>query len=89
MTLPKVLIGAAGAVAGAAILTSMSAWMVAKPQLATLQYLNAAKLQTLDGQKKNFTVCIKALLSTSWNLVTLVQDDTSRLVVEFLLITCN
>lgn len=55
MTLPKLFIGAAGVAAGAAVICNLAPWLVAKPELATLDYLAAAKLQTLDGQKRNFS----------------------------------
>ena len=50
------LLGAAGAAVGAALVCNLSAWLIPKPQLATLGYLAKAKLQTLDGAKKNFSV---------------------------------
>lgn len=49
------LLGAAGAAAGAAILCNLSAWLIPKAQLATLDYLARAKLQTLDSAKRNFS----------------------------------
>lgn len=56
MPVGKFFLGAAGVAAGAAVICNIAPWLVAKPQLATLDYLAAAKLQTLDGQKRNFTV---------------------------------
>lgn len=49
-------VGAAGVAAGAVLLCNIAPWMVAKPQFATLDYLAAGKLQTLDGKKRNFSV---------------------------------
>lgn len=54
--LSRFFLGAAGVAAGAALICNISPWLVAKPQLASLDYLSAAKLQTLDGQKTNFSV---------------------------------
>lgn len=51
----RFFLGAAGVAAGAALICNVSPWLVAKPQIATLDYLNAAKLQTLDGKKTNFS----------------------------------
>lgn len=55
MPLTKFFLGAAGVAASAVVICNIAPWLVAKPQLATLDYLAAAKLQTLDGQKRNFT----------------------------------
>lgn len=52
MPLPKLFVGAAGVAAGAALIVNVSPWLVAKPQMASLSYLKAGKLQTLDGSKK-------------------------------------
>lgn len=49
------LLGAAGAAAGAVLMCNMSAWLIPAPQLATMEYLARAKLQTLDGSKRNFS----------------------------------
>lgn len=57
--LSRFFLGAAGVAAGAALICNISPWLVAKPQLASLDYLSAAKLQTLDGQKTNFSVSNK------------------------------
>ena len=58
MTLPTLFVGAAGVAAGAVLLCNVAPWMVAKPQLATLDYLAAAKLQTLDSKKRTFMVIV-------------------------------
>ncbi|KAL4240444.1 hypothetical protein ACF0H5_001236 [Mactra antiquata] len=57
MMLPvsKFFIGAAGVAASAALLCNVAPWMVAKPVSASLDYLAAGKLQTLDGEKRNFS----------------------------------
>ena len=52
------LLGAAGAAAGAVIFCNLSAWLVPKAQLATLDYLAQAKLQTINSAKTNFSVSI-------------------------------
>lgn len=56
MTLPKLFVGAAGVAAGAVLLCNVAPWMVAKPQLATIDYLAAAKLQTLEKKRTKFVV---------------------------------
>lgn len=61
MPLPKLFIGAAGVAAGAVLLCNIAPWMVAKPRMATLEYLKAGKLQTLDGQNKTFMVSARKL----------------------------
>ena len=63
----RFFLGAAGVAASAAIICNISPWLVAKPQLATLDYLNAAKLQTLDGTKTNFSVSRK-LYTCIWTI---------------------
>lgn len=49
------LLGAAGAAAGAVIFCNLSAWLVPRAQLATLDYLARAKLQTINSAKTNFS----------------------------------
>lgn len=69
--LSRFFLGAAGVAAGAALICNISPWLVAKPQLATLDYLSAAKLQTLDGQKTNFSA--KELWKTNGAVVMAVR----------------
>ncbi|KAL3876329.1 hypothetical protein ACJMK2_034191 [Sinanodonta woodiana] len=50
----RLFTGAVGVAAGAVLLCNLSLFD-AKPQLATLDYLANAKLQTIDSSRKNFT----------------------------------
>ncbi|KAH3863083.1 hypothetical protein DPMN_026061 [Dreissena polymorpha] len=55
MTASKYFIGAVGAAGMAVLVCNLAPWFVPKAQPATLGYLAAAKLQTLDEKKTNFT----------------------------------
>lgn len=56
MSISKALLSIAGITAGAAILINLPTQFFMATEKATLQYLQTAKLQTIDQTKNNFSV---------------------------------
>lgn len=55
MSISKALLSIAGITAGAAILINLPTKFFMATEKATLQYLQTAKLQTIDQTKNNFS----------------------------------
>lgn len=55
MAISKALLSIAGLTAGAAILINLPTSLIMSSEKATVQYLQMAKLQTIDSAKQNFS----------------------------------
>ena len=55
MPISKAFLSIAGLTAGAAILINLPTSLIMSSEKATVQYLQTAKLQTIDSTKQNFS----------------------------------